>query len=227
MEENYLELSRDFWDNYKLFLKEELSLTELKRFLVTVDDVIFYHEECDTKCDVVAILKVVMKKSLDTFINEFLLKLAVISNLKRRKGIARKILIIFLGNYLCVAKGKAKAKCKEIMIHFSSSFDDTDENDDLDRLMRNVIGLMVSSYYSKKDMESIGNLVLFKFICLYACLAVSDRDGAIKCRSLGKELSENWNKSTPEVVTLACLRKISDGLKQQISEIDLLEKFSF
>lgn len=228
MEEgNYLELSRNFWDNYKSFLKGNIDLAELKKSLVTADDVMFYHDECDPKSDVATILKSVAKRNLDILIDGFFSSLEVTLDMAERRAIARKILMIFIGNYSSLTREKSvKVKSLNLMMHFASPFEDVDENQYLDLLVKNLI-LTVFSQKSKQDIDGMVNLILFKFISFYSCLAVSDKEGRIQCNELGKTLSSNWNLSTPETVTLSALKKREKDSKISSSELALLEKYSF
>ena len=226
-ENNYLELSRDFWDNYKLFLKQEINLAELKTHLVTADDVKFYHDECDSKCDVATILKSVAKRNLDILIDGFFSVLEATSDTREKKAVARKILMIFISNYSSLTREKTvKSKASNLMMHFASPFEAVNENLYLDLLINNLI-LTVFSLKDKQDIEGMVNLVLFKFISFYSCLGVSDKEGRIRCNDLGKELSSNWNVSTPESVTLSILKKRERNSKDSLSELKILEKYSF
>lgn len=78
-----------------------------------------------------------------------------------------------------------------------------------------------------KLRESALGLIVFKLLCFYAGLAVSDRRGAEKCKNLAKKLSVNWQKTTPESVTLSYLKKNEKNSKLPINELELLEKYSF
>ena len=78
-----------------------------------------------------------------------------------------------------------------------------------------------------KLRESVLRPIVFRLLCFYAGLAVSDREGAEKCKNLAKKISVNWQKATPEILTLAYLKKREMNSKLPINELDLLEKYSF
>jgi hypothetical protein len=86
-----LKLSRNFWDNYKLFLKEELTREDLVKYIENLDDLVFYRENCDHHfCDW-ACLDKVLEKSLDTVVDWTLTKLREAPP-SRQKKILKKLL---------------------------------------------------------------------------------------------------------------------------------------
>ena len=172
--------------------------------------------------------KVIVTKSLATFTNEFLSELETEKKCRKRKAMARKVLLVFLGNYdSCIVDEKTKSICKEIMYHFTSSINDIERNERLDPAIQELVGSMSSAMKGIEDKETDIRPIIFKLICLYAGLTISDFEGAIKCHDLGKKLSSNWKKYTPINVTLSCLRKREKNSKLPISELALLEKYSF
>ena len=73
--ENVLELSRKFWDNYKLFLKGELTREDLVNYIENLDDMVFYKKNCDHHfCDGACLMKV-LENSLDTMADLMLSRL--------------------------------------------------------------------------------------------------------------------------------------------------------
>jgi len=91
MKKNVLKLSRIFWDNYKLFLKEELTRKELVEYIRNPDDLVFYRENCDRNfCDWTCLDKV-LERSLDTIVDLTLTKLRKAPP-SRQKKILKKLL---------------------------------------------------------------------------------------------------------------------------------------
>ena len=222
-----VQLSGRFWNGYKLLLKEKTSLAELKRKIETTNDILFFKKECDNECDVFTELRQLETKKLNSLIDILLTTMFVVNEVSKML-ILKKILTIFLGNYSCFAKGCAKEKSKEIMLYFVSSIGESipmDEN--LEYACLEMLDLFLSSRNIVKNKEAFIRPVVFKLVCLYASLAVSDREGAERCKNLGKELSFKWNKSTPELVTLSILKRRERNSKLPICERELLEKYSF
>ena len=222
----FVQLSRPFCSSYKLFLKGEISRTELQKSSETVNDILFFKEECNKNFDVALGLKQLEFKKIDALIDTIL---SVMNGCCKdiKKSICRKSLWIFLRNYICFANGKAKTKAKDITLYFSLSMGEAKGNEILNQKILELLDLMLSSREFVKDKEEFTRPIIFKLICLYSALAVSDKDGVIKCNELGKELSTKWSKSTPESVTLSCLKKREKDSKLPVSELSLLEKYSF
>lgn len=165
-------------------------------------------------------------QKLNIFTGEFLSEIEGFPK-RVRKTMAHKVLLTFLGNYSSLALQEAHDRNKELMLHFIPSINDIRQNDSLDSAIQELVAHMSYAMGAVDDKESIIRPIIFKLICLYAALAESDREGIVKCNALGKELSQNWSKSTPESVTLSCLKKKEKNSKLPINECDLLEKYSF
>mgnify|MGYP002868636660 CR=1 FL=1 len=170
--------------------------------------------------------EVYIVQKLNIFTDEFLSELGGAPQ-GARKAIAHKVLLTFLGTYSSLVSQEAHDKSKELMLHFIPSINDIRQNDNLESAIQELVAHMSYAMKTVDDKESIIRPIIFKLICLYAALAVSDREGKVKCNALGKEISSNWSKSTPESVTLSYLKKKEKNSKLPISECGLLEKYSF
>ena len=222
----FVKLSRPFWNSYKLFLKGEISCAELQKSFVILDDIVFFKEEGDKNCEVLQSLKQLELKKLNVLVDSLLAAMKDADN-ETRKAICRKALTVFISNYACFAKGKAKDRSKDILIYFAESAGENKEDEILNQKILEMLYLLISSRDIVKDKAAFIQPDVFKLICIYAALAVSDKEGVIKCNQLGKELSTKWNKSTPEMVTLSILKKRERYSKLPICEVELLEKYSF
>ena len=223
MEEDLaLELSQEFWDKYKSFVKEKLPLKGLKKYLSIPNDVVFYQEHCDRGCNVTAEIETIMSKKLDIFLDELLSEIETATH-EERKAIFHRVLQVFLGIYACITNETTKAKCNDITIYITSFVESVHPNEYLNQIIREMVSSMLSSLREVMDREIILKPIVFKIVCLYATLAVSDTEGRIKCNQLGKQL----HKSAPESVTLSYLKKREKNSKLPICEIELLEKYSF
>ena len=88
--ENVLILSRKFWNNYKLFLKEELTRKELEKCFEEPDDLTFYKKHCNHRFNTLPILeKMAVKSIIDTF--RTLLSVLDMFTPSTRKKILKKI----------------------------------------------------------------------------------------------------------------------------------------
>jgi len=168
-----------------------------------------------------------ISQKLNVFIDEFLSELGKEQDLKSRKSMFHKVLLVFLGIYSCFAESELYAESKNLMLHFLSSVGDIQRNENLDSAIQDLVAQMYFAMNTSEDKESLIRMIVFKLMCLYATLAVSDKEGRIICNQLGKELSEKWDKSTPEIVTLSVLKKREKDSKLPINECELLEQFSF
>ena len=165
-----------------------------------------------------------LDEKLDIFINEFLSEMGKRTNKKVRKAIARKVLLVFLGNYSCFAGENTKSNCKNLMIHFSSSINDMERNQYLDQAIQELVSHMTHTMDMVADKESVIGRIVFKLIRLYAGLSVSDWKGVAQCHELGKFLHFNWESLTPIVVTLSYLRTEKSC---KTTDLALLKKLSF
>ena len=219
-------LSPIFWNSYKLFLKGEMSSFELKKRVATAEDIFFFQEECVKSCDILRELQQLELKKVSAIINALFLAIENVDN-ESKKLICRKALTIFLNNYSCFAEKKSKKRSDEILLYFHLSPQDVPETETLDEKISEMLGLLLSSGGKIKNREAFMRPAVFKLVCVYAALAVSDKEGKIKCQNLGKEISTKWSKSTPESVTLRYLEKKEKNSKLPVSELALLEKYSF
>lgn len=219
-------LSPAFWNSYKLFLKGEMSFSGLQNRFEKVEDVLFFKEEYGERCDVLEGLKKLELKRLNSLVAALLLAIKDVDD-KTKKKIFRKILMVFLGNYSCFAKANAKEKIKDIMLYFIPSMVEVPTNEELNQSGLEMLHFFLSSRDFVKDKETFIQPVVFKLICLYIALAVSDKEGQIKCHNLGKQIDRKWSKSTPESVTLSYLKEKEKNSKLPISEFELLNEYSF
>ena len=216
--------SKAFSDSYKLFLEEKISLSVLKKRMETPNDVIFYHKFCDPKSDISADIHMIILKRLEKVINTLLSEMEKCDKVNR-KQMLRIVLITFLGIYSCYAKEASKQKSKEIILHFSQDVTPS-RNELLNEEILEMMNLFISSRDLVKDKEKLFKRVIFKFICIYAALVVSDRTGQINCNELGKVLTKNWHKSTPEAVTLNILKRREKNSKLSFNECKWVEMYS-
>jgi len=91
--ERVLVLSRNFWDNYKLFLKGELTRKELGKYIENLDDIIFYKKNCNHHFYDWDCLRKVYENSLDTIADTILSTLREAPP-SRQKGILKDFLRI-------------------------------------------------------------------------------------------------------------------------------------
>ena len=229
MKENSdLELSNLFWNSYKLFLNDKLSLNELEKALTFPGDVVFYQRKCDSGYNVQKAIKRIIARESDEFISKLFSELEIISNRDEKKTTMQKILLVLLRSdeYFDTVGGELQKLCDDVSIYFSSSLEKSPGNEQLDEALHIFIYLIASAINFVKE-EEVLEPVLCKLVLIYACLAVSDRKGAEKCKQLGKKIFTNiWFKSIPEVVTLSYLKKLDHELLP-ISEFELLERYSF
>jgi hypothetical protein len=226
-EKDDLELSNFFWNSYRLFLDEKLSLNELRMALTSADDVIFFKEKCDSECDVQKTIKAMMARELDVFTDELLTELKNIPTRAEKKTTMQKVLVVLLGfgGYLSKVGGEVKRACDEVMDYFfSPHLEPWNERFGIE-LHNYIISMACASNYVSE--EEVVEPILCKMGLIYSCLATSDREGASKCKKMAKALFTNiWFKSMPELVTLNCLRKMEHGTLP-VSEFKLLERYSF
>ena len=219
-----LMVSQNFWDKYKVFMRENRPLCDLKSHITTPDDLIFYCTECDSKCDMQKTIKSIMFKKQSAFLGELFSELENLPSRTEKKIMMQKFMIVLLSNYAYVIGGELKADCKEIMLHFSNTIAKSKENGPVDEAFHELISSMTSNM-NCMDSKSIMEPILFRITCIYACLAVSDRKGSSKCKELGKKITTNlWFKAIPEAITLWHLKKRNS---QPVSELELLESVSF
>lgn len=166
-------------------------------------------------------------QKLNEFTNEFLSELENTPNRRARKAVARKVLLIFLGNYSCFAEGEAHAKCKELANHFCSSINDIQRNEHLDLAVEELVGHMSHVMDTVEDKESIIWTIIQRLICLYVAFAESDQTGAIICHNLGNAASKEWKKFTPMTTTSNILEKREKNSKLPFNFSKSLEKYSF
>ncbi len=226
-ENSDLELSIHFWNSYKLFLNNKLSLNDLGVTLTTADDVIFFKKKCDSECDVQKTIKGMMARALDTFTDKLLTELESIPTRTEKKATMQKVLVALLGfdAYPSKVGGEIETLCNDVMNYFFSPHPEP-WNERFDVELHELIRSMASASNHVLE-EEIVEPILCKLALIYSCLATSDTEGAMKCKRLAKSLFTNiWFKSMPELVTLNCLRKMEHG-SLPVSELELLERYSF
>lgn len=166
-------------------------------------------------------------QKLKVFIDEFLSELEKEQDLKTRKLMFHKVLIVFLGIYSCFAEGEVHENSKNLMLHFLPSVKDIQRNEKLDSVIQDLVSHMYFAMNTAEDKESLIRMIIFKLICIYSALAVSDKDGEIKCHALGEKLSNNWIKTTPTAVALSVLKNRKKNSNLPFNECELLEELSF
>lgn len=171
--------------------------------------------------------EVFLVQKLNEFTNEFLSELEKTPRESVRKLIARRVLLVFLGNYLCFAKGDVHTKCKELMIYFSSSINDVQENEHLDLAIQDLVNHMFCVMNALEDKESVIRTIVLELICLYSGLAISDMGGIMRCSDLGEQLFPDWEKTKPMRITLLILKEREKNSNLPFEECKSLEKYSF
>lgn len=219
-------LSRTFRKNYKLFLKGKVKLGGLKRNFEVPNDIVFFKKYCDRECDLNQSLRQLEMNKLNALIDDLLVVTKGYDK-KTKKSVYRKVLATFLGIYTCFVEGDCKEKSKEIMFHFSTPIENFPSNETLHERTLELLHLLISSRDLVEDKEAFTRPIIFKLVCLYSASAVSDKEGRIKCNELGKTLTTNWHKSTPESVTLNILKRREKNSKLPPKESELLEEISF
>lgn len=225
MKKKKMRPSKAFGENYRLFLENRIPISVLRNSMETLNDVTFYHNFCNPKSDISADIHMIILKRLEKVINTLLSEMEKCDK-KGRKQMLRTALITFLGMYSCFAKETAKEKSNEIILYFSQESVATSRNEILNEEILEMLDLFISSRDLVKDKEKLFKRVLFKFICIYASLVISDRTGQIKCQELGKSLSKNWHKSTAEAVTISILKRREKNSKLPPNECELLGRYS-
>lgn len=226
MKKKKMRPSKAFSESYRLFLENRIPLSVLRNSMETLEDAVFYRNFCNQKSDISADIHMITMKRLEKATNTLLSEMEKCDK-ESRKQMLRTVLITFLGMYSCFAKETTKEKSNEIILYFSQETVATSRNETLNEEILEMLSLFISSRDLVKDKEKLFKRVLFKFICIYAGLGTSDRTGQIKCKEMGEKLSKNWHKSTPEAVTLTILKRREKNSKLPVSELALLEKYSF
>lgn len=85
MEEYVLNLSRKFWDNYKLFLKEELTLRELEKSITNLSEAVFYQENCNHRFNLAIYAEKHINQNMKQFLGDLFLALKNLSPDSRKK----------------------------------------------------------------------------------------------------------------------------------------------
>jgi len=196
----------DFWSRYETLFDIEAPLGKLK-------------ENFDSD-------------NMRKFIQDVLSQLESTSDKAERKYLMRNTIRSIIVAYSCLVDDKGLiTDCYKVWAHFSMSDGHTEEEEKIGETISSIVESyrmeIISSIKSIELRESVVRPILFKLMCLYAGLAVSDRKGIEKCKNLARKLSVNWQKTTPESVTLSYLKKREKNSKLPIDELDLLEKYSF
>lgn len=209
-------LSPSFRRNYKKFLKGEISILELRKNIEVPKDLIFFWEECNHHRKIR--IDGVISNVVDVFIDNVLSEVEKAQDDKEKKSAILDVLLVFLGHYSCFATKSIKMKCRDLMFHFKPYIGNIRKNMNLNELTSLIASNLV------EDKVSAMQRIVFKLVCLYACLAISDMDGAAKSTNLAEELSSNWRNGSTGAVTMICLQRRNHKVK---NEFDLLEKYSF
>lgn len=219
-------LSKAFSRSYRLFMENRIPISVLRNSMETLNDAAFYRNFCDPKSDISADIHMIILKRLEKVINTLLSEMEKCNKVDR-KQMLRTVLITFLGMYSCFTNENTKEKTNQIILYFSHETVATSRNETLNEEILEMLNLFISSRDLVKDKEKLFKRVLFKFVCLYVALAVSDKEGRIKLDEIGKILSKNWHKSTPEAVTLNILKRREKNSKLPLDECELLGEYSF
>ena len=194
---NFFLVCMDFWDQYETLFDNDVPLDELR--------------------------KDIDSSRMKAFIYGIFSLLESTSDVVKRRFLMRNFISKIMVSYsYLVDDDTLIVDCIDIISHFSSPL---------------VVAFWAwlqdsrmeirSSIQSIELRESVMRPILFKLLCFYAGLAVSDRAGTEKCKNLAEKLSVNWQKTTPESVTLSYLENREKNSKLPINECDLLEKYSF
>lgn len=196
----------DFWSRYETLFDIEAPLDELRRNL-----------DLDR---------------MKTFICDMFSLLESTSDKAERKYLMRNTMRNIIIDYSCLIDDEdLMTDCDEVLSHLPMIESYTRKDQQMWRIGFSIVESyrmeIKSSIKSIELRESVMRPIVFKLMCFYAGLAVSDRKGVEKCKNLAKKLSVNWQKTTPESVTLSYLKKREKKSKLPINELNLIEKFSF
>jgi len=208
-----LELSQNFWGNYKLFLQEKLTRNDLKKCIMNLDDAIFYQKECNHRFNIENYFPRITDRNLDILVGDLFSELENLPVNEEKRTIFRETLLIFLGNYSTFVYGRVKRICRDIMSHFSL-FVDINGNGGLDHSIQQMVSLISSAKMINEEEQAMKQ-VIFRLMCLYIYLAKSDVVGVKLGYELCRQLSFTFGPSTPKRVTLSYLKKknlcVSEG----------------
>ena len=144
---------------------------------------------------------------------------------RTRKSIFRKVLTSFLEIYSSVAVLTEKRKSQDIMHYFKISEEMKVELDcDLIESLDGILKFFEESKDQVRSLESFMKPIVYRLICMYIVLAISDKQGANMCKNLGKELTEKWGANTAKQVTASYLAK---GEKNDERIEEILECYYF
>ena len=196
----------DFWSRYETLFDIEVPLDELRRNL-----------DLDR---------------MKTFICDMFSLLESTSDKAERKYLMRNTMRNIIIDYSCLIDDEdLMTDCDEVLAHLPTIESYTRKDQQMWRIGFSIVESyrmeIKSSIKSIELRESVMRPIVFKLMCFYAGLAVSDRAGTEKCKNLAKRISVNWQKTTPESVTLSYLKKREGNSKLPINELNLLEKYSF
>lgn len=139
---------------------------------------------------------------------------------KARMSLFRNVLLQFLEKHVSITGMiRERSKSKDIMASFrSSGYIEVETN----------IQTCVDGIFDLIKEELLLRPVFSRLVCMYAVLAVSDREGSKKCRILAKDLLRSKN-NTPERLVLSLLKQRALRIGEQIpqEESELLRKYSF
>ena len=105
--------------------------------------------------------KAIVSKNLDVFVEKFLSELETEKKCKKRKTIARKVLMVFLGNYSSLVEGETKTDCKEIMYHFSNSISNAEENENLNLAIQQLVEYMIPAMKMVENKEIVVRPIIY------------------------------------------------------------------
>lgn len=212
-------LSPNFRKKYRKFLKGEISLLELRSSIEITGDIIFFQKECNTQSilNISALVPNIVNKFIDNLLSEMEKSLDSYG----KKSAILKVLLVFLGNYSCFANDSIREGCKNITLHFVTGNKDIRENDRINDLIHEMISFITSNMVENE--ESVLRIIVFRLLCLYAILAISDKEGANQCAQLAEKLSCDWRKGRAEEVTLLSVGRV----KKSESPVIALGKFLF
>ena len=139
-----------------------------------------------------------LRENLDSdnmrrFIQDVLSQLESTSDKAERKYLLRNINRHIIVVYSCLIDDEDWiSDCDDIMTHFSLPSEYAERDKKIWQIFFSIVESyrmeVKSSIKSIELRESVVRPIVFKLMCLYAGLAVSDRNGAEKCKNLAKKL---------------------------------------
>ena len=144
---------------------------------------------------------------------------------KTRRSIFRKVLTRLLEKYSSVAVLREQRKSQDIMHHLKPSKKEQVElSSDLIESLDGMLELFEESQGQVRSPRDFMKFVVYRLICMYIVLAVSDSQGAKMCKNLGKEMADRWGENTAKQVAIPYIAK---GEKNEERVEEILESYRF